>query len=195
MATVLDDIDPQLATWLEQQPVVFVATAPREGGHLNLSPKGGAGTFRVLAPDRVAYVDLYGSGAETAAHLRDDGRIVVMACAFDGRPRIVRLHGSGRLVPPDHPDHDGLRARFDLDDEQQRAARGIIEVTVTRVADSCGYVVPEMTLVGERTQLYRAAEHRIAKDGPDAIARSVADRNDVSIDGLPAYPPPRTPTG
>ena len=193
MATVLDAIDEKLAGWLEAQPVVFVATAPSRGGHLNLSPKGGTGTFRVLDPLRVAYVDLYGSGAETAAHLHDDGRIVVMACAFEGRPRIVRLHGTGRLHVPDEPAHDALLAGFDLRDEQRQAARGIVDVAVTRVADSCGYTVPEMTPVAERTQLYRAAEHRIAKDGPDAIARSVADRNDVSIDGLPAYPTPELP--
>lgn len=190
MATVLDDIDARLASWLEAQPVVFVATAPHQGGHLNLSPKGGDGTFRVLGPDRVAYVDLYGSGAETAAHLRDDGRIVVMACAFEGRPRIVRLHGTGRCVAAGNEDHDALLSRFSLRAEQHRAVRGIIDVAVTRVAESCGYTVPEMTVVGERTQLYRAAEHRIAKDGPDAIARSVGDRNAVSIDGLPAYPRP-----
>ncbi len=188
MATVLDDIDGKLRTWLEAQPVIFVATAPAAGGHLNLSPKGGDGTFRVLGPLRVAYVDLYGSGAETAAHLRDDGRIVVMACAFDGRPRIVRLHGTGRLLVPGDAEHDALLPGFGLRDEQLRAARGIVEIAVTRVADSCGYTVPEMSLVGERTQLYRAAEHRIGKDGPDAIARSVAERNTRSIDGLPAYP-------
>lgn len=188
MATVLEDIDEKLAAWLEEQPVVFVATAPSVGGHLNLSPKGGTGTFRVLDPLRVAYVDLYGSGAETAAHLRDDGRIVVMACAFDGRPRIVRLHGTGRLLVPGDPEHDALLSGFPLRDEQLHAARGIVEVAVTRVADSCGYTVPEMALVAERTQLYRAAEHRLAKDGPDAIARSVAERNTHSIDGLPAYP-------
>lgn len=193
MATVLDGIDDRLAAWVHAQTVCFVGTAPSIGGHLNVSPKGGVGTFRVLGPLRFGYVDLYGSGAETAAHLRDDGRIVVMLCAFEGRPRIVRFHGEARLVTPHDPDHPGLLERFPLRDDQRRAARGIVDVTVDRVADSCGYVVPEMALVAEREQLYRSAEHRIAKDGPTAIARSVADRNTRSIDGLPGYPDPLEP--
>lgn len=190
MATVLEAIDEPLTRWLEAQPVVFVGTAPSSGGHLNLSPKGGDGTFRVLGSHRVGYVDLFGSGAETAAHLRDDGRIVVMACAFDGRPRIVRLHGRGQLHTPADDTFGGLLDRFALRDEQLRAVRGLVTVEVTRIADSCGYTVPTMGPAAERTQLYRTAEHKVVSDGPDAIAAYVAERNATSIDGLPAYPPP-----
>jgi hypothetical protein len=189
MGSVYETIDDELRAWIDRQPLFFVGTAPAAGGHVNVSPKGGEGTFRVLGPTRFAYVDLFGSGAETVAHLRDDGRIVVMFCAFDGRPRIVRLHGTGRVIVPSDPDHAADLAAFDLRDEQRRAARSIIDIEVTRVSDACGYVVPEMSLVAHRDQLYRSAEHRIRRDGPEAIGRLVAQRNAASIDGLPAFGP------
>ena len=106
MGTVLDSIDDDLAAWIEAQPVFFVATAPSgPDGHVNLSPKG-YDTLRVLGPDSVAYVDLTGSGVETIAHLRENGRITLMLCAFEGPPKIVRLYGTGEVVVPGDPDWD-----------------------------------------------------------------------------------------
>ena len=132
---------------------------------MNLSPKGGRGLFRVTGPLGFAYVDLMGSGIETIAHLRENGRIVVMFCAFEGAPKIVRLHGVGRPVQQNDEGFDELLATFDVSDEQRRAVRSVITVEVTRVGDSCGFVVPRMDYVGERDQLYRYADNRLRKLG------------------------------
>ena len=129
MGRVYDVIDNATRQWLAKQPVFFVATAPNDpDGHVNLSPKGGAGAFRVLGPTRVAYVDLVGSGVETVAHLRENGRIVLMFCAFAGPPKIVRLHGQGRVVPNDDPEFVTLLPEFSLDDDARALARGIVVV-------------------------------------------------------------------
>src|ERR687886_460226 len=107
MGRTYDELDDRLRDWIARQPMYFVGTAPLAGdGHVNVSPKGPIGTLRVLRPRRVAYLDLVGSGAETIAHLRENGRIVVMLCAFAGPPRIVRLHGRGRCVAPPDPEFD-----------------------------------------------------------------------------------------
>jgi predicted pyridoxine 5'-phosphate oxidase superfamily flavin-nucleotide-binding protein len=177
MGRVLDDISDELAAFLEAQPVFFVATAAdHPDGLVNCSPKG-LDTFRVLDPTTVAYLDLTGSGVETVAHLRDNGRITLMFCAFSGRPDIVRLHGRGRSVPADDPGAAPLLARFpDLP-----GARSVIVVDVTRVSRSCGYAVPRMTLAAPRTDLERWAERK----GSDGIARYQRTKNATSIDGLP----------
>src|ERR1700710_1702215 len=113
MGKVFECIDASLATWLEEQPVFFVGTAPLSAdGHVNVSPKGSLGTFRVLDAHTVAYLDLTGSGIETVAHLRENGRIAVMFCAFDGRPRVVRLQGRGSVVLPNDPTFEELRSLF-----------------------------------------------------------------------------------
>ena len=113
MGRLYDAIDDTTRQWLAKQPMFFVATAPNDpDGHVNLSPKGAAGAFRVLGPTRVAYVDLVGSGVETAAHLRENGRIVLMFCAFAGPPKIVRLHGQGRVVRQDDPEFAALLPEF-----------------------------------------------------------------------------------
>jgi hypothetical protein len=175
---VQDSLDDGLTEWIARQPVFFVATAPAAGGHVNLSPKG-LDTLRVLAPDRVAYLDLTGSGVETIAHLRDDGRITLMLCAFDGPPRILRLYGTGRVHQVGSPGFDALHDLFpDLP-----GARAIIEVEIGRVQTSCGYAVPRMELVDERPTLREWAERR----GPDGIAAYHAERNETSIDGLPGF--------
>lgn len=181
MGTVLDSIDPELAQWLEEQPVFFVATAPRaDDQHVNLSPKGLAGTFRVIDDHTVAYLDLTGSGVETIAHLRENGRITLMFCAFEGRPRIIRLHGRGRVCLPGAPGTEALIARF----SGHPGVRSVIVVDVTRVSDSCGYGVPAMTYAADRDILDLGA----AKKGEDAMAAYRRDRNAASIDGLPGYP-------
>lgn len=191
MGKVLDGIDAALARWIESQPMFFVATAPLAAdGHVNVSPKGGAGLFRVVGERTFRYVDLFGSGAETVAHLRENGRVTVMLPAFEGRPKIVRLYGTGSvLAPPDARFAEAL-APFDLGAEQLAAVRCVIDVDVQRVSTSCGFAVPQMRLEAERSLLYESATTRIEREGPEAITRYVERRNATSIDGLPAFDPP-----
>jgi len=182
MGKVFDGIDDGLAGWLAGQPVFFVATAPLAGdGLVNCSPKGLVGTFAVLDARTVAYLDLTGSGIETVAHLRENGRIVVMFCAFDGRPRIVRLHGTGRVVLPGDPGFDDLVGRFG----EHPGVRSVIVIDLQRISDSCGYAVPRLDYVQDRDVLDLDA----AKKGPDKLAAYRAQRNAVSIDNLPGLPP------
>jgi hypothetical protein len=189
MGKVFDGIDEKLGRWISEQQLFFVATAPSgDGGHVNCSPKGPIESLRVLGTRRVAYLDLVGSGAETIAHLRENGRIVVMLCAFQGRPRIVRLHGRGRYVLPGDPEFDDLNAAFDIRDAYTTgpAQRSVVVVDVERIADSCGYGVPLMEPAGDRPQQALWVERKLAKGGPDAIAAYRATYNVRSIDGLPA---------
>jgi hypothetical protein len=181
MGSVLDGIDEPLAAWLTAQPVFFVGTAPLSAdGHVNLSPKGLTGSFAVLDEHTVAYLDLTGSGIETIAHLRENGRIVLMFCAFNGRPRIVRLHGLGRPIVPGEDGFEELAARF----PEHVGTRSVIVVDVTRVSDSCGYGVP--TLVYEADRRVLELDH--AKRGPEGLDRYRRERNARSIDGLPGWP-------
>jgi len=174
---IYSGIDEKLAAWIEQQHLFFVGSAPLAAdGHVNISPKGDVRGFRILGPTEVAYLDFVGSGAETIAHARENGRIVVMFCAFDGPPRIVRLHGRAEVLPPD----DALAQRFEL---PEHPVRSVIRVDVERIADSCGYGVPLMRFEGKRTQ-YDAWMAKKLRD--DALDAYVADKNTLSIDGLPA---------
>jgi len=176
-----DAVDDRLRAFLVRQPMFFVATAPLAAdGHVNVSPKGMRGTFRVLDNRRVAYLDLTGSGIETVAHLRENGRITLMFCAFEGPPRIVRLHGTGRAVVPGDDEFDALAPGF----AAIEGTRSVIVVDVTRIADSCGYAVPRLDYVGERDNLVHWAETRGA-GGLEAYRR---ERNAESIDGLPGLP-------
>jgi hypothetical protein len=185
---IYDTIDDALRQWLTRQPMFFVATAPSDPeGHVNLSPKGGDGTFRVLGPTQVAYVDLVGSGTETVAHLRENGRIVLMFNAFSGPPKIVRLHGRGRSIPEDDPEFADLLPQFPLSAENTPLARGIVVVEVSRIADSCGFGVPRMEMIAERDQLLRWSENQQAKHGARWKARYMGANNMTSIDGLPGY--------
>lgn len=178
---VHDAIDGRLREFIAGQPMFFVATAPSgAGGHINVSPKGMAGTFAVLGTHRVAYLDFHGSGAETIAHLRDNGRITLMFCAFEGPPNIVRLHGTGRTVPAGDPEFAEMLARFDARNLDR--ARSVIDVQVHRISDSCGYAVPLMSYEGDRDLLMRWHERR---DG-EALADYRRAKNSASIDGLPA---------
>jgi hypothetical protein len=164
----------------------FVGTAPLSGdGHVNVSPKGPIGMLRVLAPDRVAYLDLVGSGAETIAHLRENGRIVVMLCAFEGPPRIVRLHGRGEVIEPRDARFDALASEFDQPDVPQ-SRRAIVVVDVTRVADSCGYGVPLMRYEGQRPHFGAWAAKKLRVGGDEAFAAYEREKNAISLDGLPA---------
>jgi hypothetical protein len=178
-----EKIDDRLRAFIEAQPMFFVATAPSgDDGHVNVSPKGTAGTFTVLGEHRVAYLDYYGSGAETIAHLQQNGRIVVMFCSFSGPPNIVRLHGRGRPVYPADPRFGELAPAFTT--EERHAVRTIIDVEVDRVSDSCGYSVPLMDYVGDRDLLIRSHSRR----DDEALVAYGEKKNRVSIDGLPALP-------
>ena len=182
MGRSYDAIPDHLTGWMEAQPMFFVATAPLAGdGLVNLSPKGGD-TFRVLGANRVAYLDLTGSGAETIAHLRENGRLTVMFCSFDAKPNIVRLYGTGRTVLPGEPEFDALIHRFSANP----GARAIITLDVNRVGSSCGYAVPFMELAGPRTRL----DDWAAAKGDEALDAYRAEKNAISIDGLPALADP-----
>jgi len=177
MSKVYDEIDDRLTAFLRRQHVFFVATAPLAGdGLVNLSPKG-LDTFDIVGPRRVAYLDLTGSGVETIAHLRENGRIVVMFCAFEGPPRIVRLHGRGRAVVPGEQGFDDLVARFPA----RPGIRSVIDIDVVRIADSCGYAVPLMSYGADRTRLDEWADKR----GTQGLDDYRAAKNAVSLDGLP----------
>jgi hypothetical protein len=172
-----DRITDELAAFIAEQPLFFVASAPQEGGHVNLSPKG-LETLRVIDPLTVAYLDLTGSGNETSAHLAENGRLTVMFCSFGSRTTILRLYGKGRTLLPPDDEFARLRPRFpDLP-----GARQIIVLDVERVQTSCGYAVPRMDNPRQRDTLVRWAENK----GPDGIDEYQQRKNTVSIDGLPA---------
>ena len=177
MSQVFDGIDDKLAEWITEQPLFFVGTAPAGGdGHVNVSPKG-LDTLVILDRTTVAYLDLTGSGVETIAHLRENGRICLMLCAFAGAPRIVRLQGHGEVVEPSHTDFGDLAGRF----PPFPGVRSVIRVHCDRIADSCGYGVPLMGYKGERRALPQWAEAK----APEELAAYRAAKNAVSIDGLP----------
>lgn len=188
MAGVRDEIDDRLRGWIAEQPLFFVGTAPLgEQGHVNVSPKGPMGSLRVIGDHTVAYLDAVGSGAETIAHLRENGRIVIMMCAFAGPPRIVRLHGRGEVVVPADPRFARLLASCDFDGPgMPEARRAIVLVEVSRVADSCGYGVPLMRYEGRRPHLDAWAAKKLRVGGSGALADYQREMNATSLDGLPA---------
>jgi hypothetical protein len=190
MGKLYPELDERLKKFIARQSVFFVATAPclspgGEGGHVNVSPKGLKDTFTVLGPHSVAYLDLTGSGAETIAHLRQNGQITIMFCSFDHSTKILRLYGTGEVVLPGSPRWDELAAHFPRTADAGAltgAERSIIVVDVHRIADSCGYAVPVMELAEERDVLDRWCEGKSAAE----LAAYRAEKNAVSIDGLPA---------
>ena len=176
MATLHDTITPELTAWIGKQKIFFVSTAPlANDGHVNCSPKG-LDSFRVLGPRCVAYLDLTGSGIETIAHLRENGRIVLMFCAFEGPPKIVRLHGRGTVLTPGKASFNELRPNF----PDAPGVRSIITIEVTRISASCGYGVPMFDSVKDRDHLikYNAAK------GEDALSTYRRTKNALSVDGL-----------
>jgi hypothetical protein len=185
MGQLYETLDAGVIEWIERQHVFFVASAPGDGGHINCSPKG-LDLFRVLGPLSVAYLDLTGSGVETIAHLRDNGRIVLMFCAFEGPPRILRLHGRGAPVQAGDPRFDHLLQHFmPLSPELLASARAVIQIEVERIADSCGYGVPLMRYQSDRSQMRAWTNNRLRTHGPGAILEYQMDKNLSSIDHLP----------
>lgn len=185
MAHLYETLTPDLISWIERQPLFFTATAPTHGGHVNCSPKG-LDTLRVLDTRTVAYLDLTGSGVESVAHLRDNGRIVLMFCAFEGPPKILRIHGHGSVVQRGDPYFDELLQHFlPLEPPLLASARSVIRIDVERIADSCGYGVPLMRFEGQRNQLAAWTDNRLRKYGPEAILQYQEVNNLASIDRLP----------
>ncbi len=183
MGRTYDRIDDRTAQWLEDQPLFFVATAPMDGdGLVNCSPKGNRHEFAVLSDRTVAYLDQTGSGVETIAHLRENGRIVLMFCALDGPARIIRLHGRGRPVFAGSEEFDRLLERFP--GGRGTGVRSVIEVEVHRIADSCGYGVPILSFDRHRSTL----EEWSTRKGRDGIRQYWLDKNAASLDDLPGMP-------
>jgi len=174
---VFDGIGDTLAEWISAQPLWFVATAPLAAeGRVNVSPRG-HDSFSILGSHRVGWADYTGSGVETIAHLRENGRICLMFASFDRRPRIVRLHGRGTVVLPGDAGYEELASRH----AEHPSTRAFVVVDVERVSDSCGYGVPVMDLVEQRDLLRLTAE----KKGLEEMAAYRAQKNATSIDGLP----------
>ena len=180
MGRTYERISRALADFIEQQHVFFVGSAPSSGGHVNVSPKG-LDTFKILGDRHVAYLDLTGSGVETVAHVRQNGRLTIMFCAFDGPPRIVRLQGTAEVVAAGEPGYDELAAGF----PPNRGARAVIVLDVDRIADSCGYAVPRYDFVAERDVLDRWVDRKTDDDLRDYRLTVTA----TTIDGAPAWRP------
>ena len=179
MGTLLKDIDDNVRAFIQAQRMFFVATAPLDaGGHVNLSPKG-LDSLRILGPRKVAYLDYVGSGSETIAHLKENGRIVLMWCAFEGPPKILRLHGRGEVVTPRDAAYQQLRPLFPA---TPAGGRAMIVVTVQRVATSCGFGVPLYRFERERSQLPDWCDRK----GAGGLLDYQRSKNATSIDGLPA---------
>lgn len=175
MGRVYEEISTELAEWIGRQRVFFVGTSPLSpSGSVNISPKG-YDTFRIVDSRTVAYLDLTGSGAETIAHLRENGRITFMWCSFDGPPRIVRIHARGQVSPADDPSFLGVFNEIP-------GARAVIVATAERISDSCGYSVPVMKFEEERSRLHEWAGNRSEQE----LISYRREKNSTSIDGLPA---------
>jgi hypothetical protein len=170
-------VEGELASWIARQRMFFVSTAPlATDGFVNCSPKS-AESFRILGPRSVGYLDLTGSGVETIAHLRENGRIVFLFCAFEGPPRLVRLHGRGTVVTPESPEWPAASAPFPA----HPAARAIVRAELTRISTSCGYTVPKYAYEGERDDMDRW----LKKKGEAALPDYRRRNNRSSLDGLP----------
>lgn len=189
MGKTYERIDGRLRGFIEQQPLFFTATAPLDAeGTVNLSPKGVSGSFAVLDEQRVAYLDFAGSNAETVAHLRENGRITLMWCAFQGPPNIVRVHGRGEPVFRDDPRFPELLTRFDAVDSSRHGLRAIIVVTAELIRDTCGYGVPFMSYDEDRT----LHGQRFAREDDASLSAYFEKKEYIatSIDGLPGLPLP-----
>jgi hypothetical protein len=177
MGKEYQEIDPQIRGWVERQKLFFVATAPSgSDGLINCSPKG-MDALRVLDEHTLIYGDVGGSGIETVAHLRDNGRIVIMLCAFDGPPKIFRFYGTGSVLEPGDPGFNEVATHF----EHLPTIRNVIRIDVDRIRDSCGYGVPRYTYEAERDSLTNWASHKTEAE----LEEYRREKNLVSLDGLP----------
>lgn len=178
MAKFFDSLSEHLQDFIQKQKIFFVGSAPlNENGHINLSPKG-TDSFRVISGNKVAYLDMIGSGNETSAHILENGRITIMFCAFDGPPNILRLFGRGRTILPKDEEWTELSSLFELG----LATRQIILADIYQVQTSCGYGVPYYTYLGERDHMQKWAENK----GEEGLEAYKKEKNWVSLDGLPS---------
>lgn len=181
MGKTYDTLDENLTAWLKSQPVFFVSTAPlAPEGSINCSPKGNREEFAVLGPRTVAYLEQTGSGVETIAHLRENGRIVLMFCAFEGPPRIVRLHGIGRVATTGSSEFATIANGFP--GSRGVGVRSVIVVEVARISDSCGYGVPLMSFNEHRPTM----DQWSSRKGSNGIREYWCEKNQSSIDNLKA---------
>ncbi len=179
MGKVYEVIDDSIRAWVGRQHMFFVGTAPlSEHGHVNLSPKG-HDSLRILDGKTLAYLDYGGSGAETIAHVRENGRIVIMMCAFDGPPKIFRFYGDGEVVTPLD---DGFEELVQLFDIPGVGVRAIIRVHVNRISDSCGYGVPNYDFKADR----QSSQNATASKGTEGVREYLLEKNLTSIDGIAA---------
>ncbi|NNC56796.1 MAG: pyridoxamine 5'-phosphate oxidase family protein [Woeseiaceae bacterium] len=177
MGKEYQEIDERIQRWIDRQRLFFVSTAPlSDDGHINCSPKGLDG-LRVLGPRQIAYADIGGSGIETVAHLKENGRIVIMLCAFDGPPKIFRFYGHGRPVEPHDAEFETLTSKF----SNMPAIRNFIVVDIESIRDSCGYGVPVYEFKSERESLKNWCDNKTS----DELLDYRVERNAVSLDGLP----------
>ncbi|MFC3502867.1 pyridoxamine 5'-phosphate oxidase family protein [Micromonospora krabiensis] len=193
MGKTYERIDGRLRTFIEEQPMFFTATAPLTGdGTINLSPKGLRGSWAVLDELTVAYLDFAGSNAETIAHLRENGRITLMWCAFQGPPNIVRVHGRGEPVFRDDPRWPRLVRHFPDIDTSRHGLRAIIVVSADLIRDTCGYAVPLLSYDSDRDLHAK----RFTREDDASLSAYFAKKEHVarSIDGLPGLPLPLPPT-
>jgi len=182
MAERFDDITPKIRAFIDKQHMFFVATAPSGDGRVNVSPKGYKDTFKVVDERTFAYLELFGSGIETKAHLGDNPRITIMFCSFDRESNIVRLYGKGRHLRPDDPEFERLAPHFNL---AHPSPRGIVVVQVESTQTSCGYAVPYMEMQDERPVLDKYHERRTAPEWEQRVTEVL----NKSIDGLPGLDP------
>lgn len=177
MANEYSEINERIRNWIGRQKLFFVATAPlAKNGHINCSPKGLDG-LRILGPKKLAYVDLGGSGIETVAHIRENQRITIMLCAFEGPPKIFRFYGKGSTVVPGDPEFDALVNQF----PEQATVRNIVVIDVDRIIDSCGFGVPEYEYKKERESLPNWVNAKTEEE----LAEYRRTNNATSLDGLP----------
>lgn len=176
MGKMFSSLDDRLTAFIAAQKIYFTATAP-DTGRINVSPKG-IDSFRCLDHHTVAYLDLTGSGNEASAHLLQNRRMTIMFCSFDAQPLILRLYGQGRTVLPHDAEWNELSAHFTPTPGQ----RQIVVLDIESVQTSCGFGVPRFEFQEERPTLVDWCE----KKGPDGMEQYRRDKNQISIDGLPA---------
>jgi len=179
MAKFSDELNPSMLAFISEQKLFFTATAPSTGGRINLSPKG-MDTFRILDNKKVAYLDLTGSGNETSAHVKNNGRMTIMFCSFTDKPLILRLYGQGEIITPQHSDWQMHLSYFNL----LSGTRQIILLHIESVQSSCGFAIPFFKYEGERDDLLQWSD----KKGEDGIRQYWKDKNQKSIDDLPTHP-------
>jgi hypothetical protein len=176
MGTVYSSILPKHEEFIRKQRIFFVGSAPLSAdGHVNISPKG-HDVLRIFSPNEVAYLDLTGSGNETSAHLKDNGRITFMFVAFEGPPMILRLYGKGKVVLPGTPEWNDLIKHFDI----LPGARQIIYAKIETVKTSCGFSVPFYSYTGERDTLQQWSSNK----GEQDLEIYRKEKNSISMDGI-----------